>query len=88
MTAHLRGSAANLRHERLNGSVGERLRLPGTIKEKESKLTAGFVMFYNFIRKHTGLGGKAPAEAAGFVIDAPNPWDALIHNAFWEVKIE
>ena len=78
----------NLRHERLNRSVGERLRMPGTIKEKGSKLIAGFIMFYNFIRKHMGLGGKAPAEAAGFVIDAPNPWDALIHNAFWGVKIE
>ena len=51
-------------------------------------MIAGFVMFYNFIRRHTGLGGKAPAEAAGFVIDAPNPWDALIHNAFWGARIE
>ena len=88
VTAHLRGNVTNLRHERLNRSVGERLRMPGTIKEKGSKLIAGFIMFYNFIRKHMGLGGKAPAEAAGFVIDAPNPWDALIHNAFWGVKIE
>ena len=88
VTAHLRGNVTNLRHERLNRSVGERLRMPGTIKEKGSKLIAGFIMFYNFIRKHMGLGGKAPAEAAGFVIDAPNPWNALIHNAFWGVKIE
>ena len=51
-------------------------------------MITGFVMFYNFIRRHTGLGGKAPAEAACFVIDAPNPWDALIRNAFWGARIE
>jgi len=88
VTAHLKGNVTNLRHERLNRTVGERLRLPGTIKEKGSKLIAGFIMFYNFIRKHMGLGGKTPAEAGGLVIDAPNPWDTLIHNAFWEVRIK
>ena len=65
-TARLRGNAAGLRHERLNRTAGERLRPPGTIKEKGSKLIAGFLMFCNFIRRHMGLGGKAPAEAAGF----------------------
>ena len=65
-TARLRGNAADLRHERLDRTAGERLRPPGTIKEKGSKLIAGFLMFYNFIRRHTGLGEKAPAEAAGF----------------------
>ena len=29
-----------------------------------------------------------PAEAAGFVIDAPSPWDALVRNAFRGVGIE
>ena len=36
------GSSTRLRRERPDRTVGERLRLPGTIKEKGSKLTAGF----------------------------------------------
>ena len=32
--------------------------------ERRSKLIAGFIMLYNFIRRHMGLGGKTPAEAA------------------------
>ena len=56
--------------------------------EKGGKLIGGFITLYNFIRKHMGLGGKTPADAAGLVVDAPNPGDALIHNAFREVGIE
>ena len=56
--------------------------------EKGSKLIGGFIALYNFIRKHMGLGGTTPADAAGLVVDAPNPGDALIHNAFREVGIE
>ena len=86
--AHLRGNVTNLRHERLNRTIGERIRQPGTIKDKGSKLIAGFIMFYNFIRRHMGLDGKTPAESGGFVIDAPNPWDAIIRNAFWGIKLD
>ena len=85
--AHLRGNVTNLRHERLNRTIGKRIRLPGTIKNKGSKLIAWFIMFYNFIRNHMALGGKTPAESAGFVIDAPNPWDAIMRNAFWGTKL-
>lgn len=88
VTAHLRGNATNLRHERLNRTIGERMRLPGTIKDKGSKLIAGFITFYNFIRRHMGLGGKTPAESAGLIIDALNPWDAIIRNAYWNVKLK
>lgn len=86
--AHLRGNVTNLRHERLNRTIGERIRLPGTIKDKGSKLIAGFIMFYNFIRRHMALDGKTPAESAGFTIVATNPWDAIIRNAFWGVKLQ
>ena len=88
VTAHLKGNVTNLRHERLNRTIGERIRLPGTIKDKGSKIIAGFIMFYNFIRRHMALGGKTPAESAGFTILAPNPWDAVIRNAFWNVSLK
>ena len=45
-------------------------------------------MFCNFIHRHMVLGRKAPTENAGLVIDAPDPWDALIDSAFWGTEIE
>ena len=86
--AHLHGNVTNLRHERLNRTIGERIRQAGTIKDKGSKLIAGFIMFYNFIRRHMGLAGKTPAESGGLVIDAPNPWDAIIRNTFWNIRLD
>lgn len=88
VTAHLKGKVTNLRHERLNRTIGEMIRLPGTVKDKGSKLVAGFIMFYNFIRRHMALDGKTPAESAGFTIVATNPWDAVIRNAFWDVSLK
>jgi hypothetical protein len=36
---------------------------------------------HNFIRTHSGLDGKTPAEAAGISIEGENKWLTLIQNA-------
>ena len=82
--AHLTGNPTNLRQERANRTLGERLRVPGFIKGTNSKLVAGFVAFYNCIRRHLGLGGDTPAKAAGIIIKGVNPWATLIKNAYWQ----
>lgn len=81
--AHIKGNPTNRRHERLNRTLSERLRVPRFIKKLDSKLVAGFVTFYNCIRRHIGLGGCTPATAAGIIIKGANPWSTLIRNAYW-----
>ena len=81
--AHINGRTTNRRHERVNRTLAEQLRIPGFLKSMDSKLIAGFVAFYNCIRRHMGLDGKTPATAAGIIVRGPNPWATLIKNAYW-----
>ncbi len=42
----------------------------------------GFKNYYNFIRPHQALKGKAPAEAAGINLHlGENKWEGLIKRA-------
>ena len=38
-------------------------------------------IFHNFIRPHTALAGKTPAEACGIEIKGEDKWKTLIQNA-------
>ena len=68
----------------MNRTLAERLRIPGFLKSSSSRLIAGYVAFYNCIRRHMGLGGGfTPARAAGIIIKGANPWATLIRNAYW-----
>jgi hypothetical protein len=37
--------------------------------------------YHNFIRRHEGLAGRAPAEAVGIKTEGENPWITMIQNA-------
>ena len=63
---------------------GEWLRIPWFIKGTNSRPVAGFVAFYNCIRRHLGLGGDTPAKAAGIIIKGASPRATLIKNAYWQ----
>jgi transposase-like protein len=74
----------NNRIERLNGSVRERLKaMRGLDGDKSSSNFArGFASYYNYIRPHSALGGRTPAEAAGIEpLRQENRWLALIRRA-------
>ena len=66
------------------GGEGEWLRIPWLIKGTNSRPVAGFVAFYNCIRRHLGLGGDTPAKAAGIIIKGVSPRATLIKNAYWQ----
>jgi hypothetical protein len=38
-------------------------------------------IYHNYIREHSGLDGKTPAEACGITIEGKNKWKTLIQNA-------
>ena len=81
--AHINGNPTNRRHERVNRTIAERLRIPRFIKSKDGRLVVALVASYNCIRRRMALDGKTPAEAAGIIIQGANPWATLIKNAYW-----
>ncbi len=67
--------------ERLNGTIRDREVVYRGIKKMNSPLFAGFQAFYNFSKKHGGIGKKTPVEMAGILVDGNNKWKTIIQNA-------
>ena len=78
---HMKGDKNNNRMERLNGIIRDREVSYRGIKKMDSPLFDGFQTFYNFSKKHGGIGKKTPAELAGIVVDGSNKWKTIIQNA-------
>ena len=78
---HMKGDRNNNRMERLNGTIRDREVAYRGIKKADSPLFDGFQTYYNFTKKHGGIGKKTPAEAAGILVDGPNKWKTIIQNA-------
>ena len=78
---HMKGDKNNNRMERLNGTIRDREVAYRGIKKMNSPLFVGFQTFYNFSKKHGGIGKKTPAELAGILVDGNNKWKTLIQNA-------
>lgn len=37
--------------------------------------------YYNFIKKHGGIGGRRPSEEAKTIVEGRNKWKTIIENA-------
>jgi len=69
--------------ERLHGTLKDMLRARRGLDsmEKTELLLKGWFVHYNFLRPHSSLKGKTPAQAAGIDIDVSNRWESLIELA-------
>ena len=67
--------------ERFNGTFRAFQKPRRGIKSASSQIIVGFFVYYNFVRSHTALGGRTPAQAAGITTHGPNKWPAIIGNA-------
>nr|WP_319373878.1 IS6 family transposase [uncultured Methanobacterium sp.] len=75
--------------ERLHGTLKDMLRARRGMDnyEKTEAMLDGWFVYYNFLRPHSALGGKTPAEAAGINLDLDNRWESLIDLATkWKIK--
>ena len=48
---------------------------------KESLIFRMAILHYNYIKPHSGIGNRTPAEAAGIDVQGADRWLTLIQNA-------
>jgi hypothetical protein len=75
------GKAYNKKMERMNGEIRDRERVMRTLEKTDTPILAGMQIFHNYVRPHTALEGKTPAEVAGITVDEESKWLSLIQNA-------
>ena len=78
---HLRKDRNNNKMERFNGTFRDRELAFRGLKKSDTALIGGYQAFYNYTKKHIGLGNKTPAEASNIKVDGLNKWNTLIQNA-------
>ena len=67
--------------ERFNGTFGASQGTRRGIKSAGSRLIIWLFVHYNFVRPHTAIGGRTPAQAAGITIHGPDKWRTITGNA-------
>jgi hypothetical protein len=77
----LQGDFNNNKMERMNGEIRDRERVMRGLEKKDTPILTGYQLFHNYIRPHTALNGKTPAEAAGIQVKGNDKWLTLIQNA-------
>ncbi len=64
--------------ERMHGGIREREKVMRGMKVDGTPIIPMNQIYYNFVRPHSALDGKTPAEAAGVGIEGKNKWLALL----------
>jgi len=74
--------------ERFHNTLKDRVKTLRGFGSRSGAINAldGFVIQYNFLRRHTALMGRTPAEKAGIRLPIKNGWGDLIQWAFLAVS--
>ena len=81
---HVSSAGINKKHvhnnvyERFNGTVKDVIKRARGFKVNTPPKLGLFVSFYNFIRPHSGIGNRTPAEVIGIKVEGPDKWSTLL----------
>ena len=77
----LRAVNSNNSVERLHGTLKDRIKPMRGLKDEETvrTLLEGWVIHYNYVRKHQSLNGRTPAQVCG--IEGKDDWHVLVKEA-------
>ena len=82
----LGGKVHNNKMERMNGEVRDREKVMRGLKTVDTPILKGYQIFHNFVRPHSSLDRKTPAEACGIKAEGSDKWKTLIENASLNFK--
>jgi transposase-like protein len=66
--------------ERMHGSIREREKVTRGLNVDDTPIIPMNRIYYSFVRPHSALEGKTPADAAGVGIGGENKWMELINR--------
>ena len=78
---HFLDDKNNNKMERFNGEIRDREKVMRGLKKLDTPIIEGYKIYHNFVRPHSGLENKTPAEASGIKVEGNNKWITLIQNA-------
>ncbi len=81
----LRGGHNNQLIERFHGTLKDRTDIMRGLVSAETQIPNGFVIYYNFLRPHTSLNGRTPAQASGIDLPFEDGWGDLVK---WSTTFE
>ena len=76
-----RDKGNNNKMERLNGEIRDREKVFRGLKKMDTGVLDGMRVYYNYTKKHSGIGGMTPAQASLIEVDGKNRWKTIIQNA-------
>ena len=74
------GQIHNNKMERMNGEIRDREKAVRGVKMDGPPIER-LRIYHNYVRPHTGLDGRTPADLAGIEVRSDNKWITLIQNA-------
>ena len=80
------GAIHHNKMERMNGEIRDREKAMRGLKRTDTPILKGYQIYHNYIRPHSALGGRTPADACGIDIEGENKWLTLIQNAAHQAK--
>ena len=83
---HLSGDINNNMMERLNGTMRDWEKIRRGLKKSDSSMFRQFRIYYNFVKNHSGINNKTPAEESLIFVSGKNKWITLMQNASLEKK--